>query len=433
MTEPVTLRRFLGRPATPMRRRNVAALDIGTSKVACLIAENMDDGKSDGFIRVAGFGHQLSQGLSAGQVSDMLAAEDSVRAAVDAAERMADQEVRRLIIGISATRLESQICEADVPLHGQAVSDEHMVLALRHAYEQNWRENYEILHAIPLSYSIGADSCGISNPRGMYGDELKVTLHLMSAPTGPLRNLLSCIEQCHLECEKLVVTPYASALSTLVQDEIDLGALHIDMGGGTSSATIFYQGAPIFTTILPIGGHHITRDIARGLNVAVNVAERVKTLHGSALASVLTPAQGERDQFEVSVLGGDHQMLPKTALTKIIRPRLEETFELIKRELAATGLEHFAGGRVVLTGGAASLVGVAEIAQEIFEKQPRIASPMRITGLPEAAASPSFAACAGLLTYAGRAHADAALADASFANASGNAMRWFGNWLRRGF
>ena len=422
MTEPITLSRFFKRSATPLRGRNVAALDIGTSKVACLIAENIDDGKSDDFIRVVGFGHQLSTGLSNGQVINMEATENSVRAAVDAAERMAEKEISRVIVGISANRLESHICEASVPLHGHAISDEHMVRGLRHAYEQNWREGFEILHAIPLSYGIGADSRGISDPRGMYGDELNVTLHLMSAPIGPLRNLLSCIEQCHLECEKLVVTPYASALSTLVQDEVDLGALHIDMGGGTSSATIFYQGAPIFTTVLPIGGHHITRDIARGLNVSVRVAERAKTLHGSALATV----QDERDQFEVPLLGGDHQMHPKSALTKIIRPRLEETFELIKQSLEDSGLEQFAGRRVVLTGGAALLVGVPEIAQEILEKQPRIASPMRITGLPEAAASPSFAACAGLLTYAGRAHDDAALAVTS-----NGIMRRIGDWFRR--
>lgn len=423
MNDVVQPSQLLQRPATALGRGAVAALDIGTSKVACLIAEGVETGEANGLIRVAGFGHQLSDGLNAGQVVDMSAAEDSVRAAVDAAERMAGQEVENVIIGISANRLHSQICEASVPLHGAAVSDEHMGQGLRHAYEQNWRDDHEILHAIPLSYGID-DSTGIVNPRGMHGEELKVTMHLISAPISPIRNLLTCIEQCHLQCEKLVVTPYASALSTLMQDETDLGVLHIDLGGGTSSASIFYQGAPIYTTVLPIGGHHITTDIAQGLNVSVSVAERVKNLHGSALAG----PHGERDQFEVPVLGGDHQMLPKSELTKIIRPRLEETFELIRARLEASGLEQFAGRRVVLTGGGAHLLGVAEVAHNILEKQARVASPMRITGLPEAAAGPSFAACAGLLTYAGRVHADAALAQSSR-----GVVGWVSDWLRRNF
>ncbi len=346
-----------------------------------------------------------------------------MRAAVDAAERMAGQEVRRVIIGISANRLQSRICEASVPLYGHAVNDEHMVLALRHAYEQNWHEDHEILHAVPLGYGID-DSTGISNPRDMYGDELKVTLHLMSAPISPIRNLLSCIEQCHLECEKLVVTPYASALATLMQDEIDLGVLHLDMGGGTSSVMIFYQGAPIFTAVIPVGGDHITRDIARGLNVSVAVGERLKTLHGSVLAN----AGDAREQFEISQSEGASQMLPKSALRKIIRPRLEETFELVKQQLAASGLEQFAGRRMVLTGGAAQLVGVAELAQQILQKQPRLASPMRLTGLPEVASGPPFAACAGLLTYAGRAHGDGVLAASST-----GVMRRVSDWLWRRF
>ena len=137
-----------------------------------------------------------------------------------------------------------------------AVNADHMGLALRHACEKFWSEDHEILHAIPVAYYVD-DSAVISDPRGMYGQELRVTLHLISAPVGPIRNLLACVEQCHLVCDKLVVTPYASALSTLMQDEIDLGTLHLDMGGGTTSFTIFYEGAPVHTGVVPVGGHHI--------------------------------------------------------------------------------------------------------------------------------------------------------------------------------
>ena len=424
MTRPVKHNQFGRHAAVSMRRGAVAALDIGTNKVACLIAETVEDNAPSRMMRVTGFGHQISEGLQAGQITDMRAAEDSLRAAVDAAERMAGVEVRGIIIGVSANRISSQICEARVPLHGQAVNADHMGLALRHACEKFWSEDHEILHAIPVAYYVD-DSAVISDPRGMYGQNLRVTLHLISAPVGPIRNLLACVEQCHLVCDKLVVTPYASALSTLMQDEIDLGTLHIDMGGGTTSFTIFYEGAPVHAGVVPVGGHHITTDIARGLNVALPIAERIKTLYGSALAS----SDSEREQFELPANDGVAQMLPRSDLTKIIRPRLEETFEVIEARVASSGMAHLAGRRVVLTGGASQLSGVPELAQTILDRQPRLGFPMRLSGLPEAAAGPSFAACAGLLNYAGRQHADAALVSE---NAGGPFSR-LAAWLRRNF
>lgn len=424
MNRPVTPSEFDRRTLTPVRRGTIVALDIGSSKVACLIGEHSEANEAgQGLIRISGFGHQLSEGLVAGQVVDMRKAEDSIRAAVDAAERMAGMEVRNVVIGISANHVTSDVREASVPITGQPVSHEHMASALRLAYEEFWLEDHEILHAIPIGYGIDGHY-GINDPTGMYGEVLSVQMHLISAPAGPIRNLLTCIEQCHLQCEKPVVTPYASALSTLMQDEIDLGVLHIDMGGGTTSASVFYEGQPIFTTIVPVGGRHITNDIAHGLNVSLTAAERIKTLYGSALA---TP-QGEREQFEVPVMGGDYQTLPRSELTNIIRPRLEETFEMVNERLLASGMAHLAGRRVVVTGGAAQLNGAPELAQTILEKQPRLAVPMRLTGLPEAAAGPSFAACAGLLNYAGRNHADAVLSQRN-----GGVFGWFSQWLRRNF
>ena len=426
MNQPVNQSQFNRR--APLRRGPIVALDVGTSKVACLIGEHninpSDDAAQAGLLRILGSGHQLSEGLLAGQVVDMRAAEDAIRAAVDAAENMAGMQVRRVTIGIAANQLVSQMCEAEVPLNGHMVTQEHMAMALHHAYEDFWSEDYEILHAIPIGYGID-NHYGIQDPRGMHGDKLQVTMHMMAAPAGPVRNLLTCIEQCHLQCEKLVATPYASGLSTLMQDEIDLGVLHIDMGGGTTSASVFYEGEALFSAVVPVGGRHVTTDIARGLNVSMTTAERIKTLYGSALA---TPA-GEREQFEVPVLGGDHQMLPRSELTNIIRPRLEETFELINDALTRSGLSHLAGRRVVLTGGAAQLNGAPELAHTVLDKQARLASPIRMTGLPEAVAGPSFAACAGLLSYAGRNHADAVLKEDRQAGLLG----WLGTWLRRNF
>ena len=425
MNRPLHIAQFDRRSAMPLRRGVIAALDVGTSKVACLIGEHSVDGSGqNGLLRISGLGHHVSEGVVAGQVVDMRLAEDSIRAAVDAAERMAGMELRDVVIGVSSGLLTSRMVTSELPLMGQKVTREHMAMVLRNAREDFWTPDMEILHAIPVGYDID-DNYAIVDPLGMQGETLTVSLHMVAMPAGPARNLLACIEQCHLRCEKLVATPYASALSTLMEDEVDLGVLHIDMGAGTTSASIFYRGEAIFTCVAPIGGRHISTDIALGLNVSMATAERIKTLYGSALGAT----GDEREQFEVPVMGGDHQMLPRSDLTKIIRPRLEEIFEMVQTKLTESGFAQMAGGRVVLTGGAAQLNGARELAHTILEKRARMASPMRLTGLPESATGPAFSACAGLLTYAGRNHADAVLKEGRAAGAFG----WLGNWLRRNF
>ena len=403
----------------------VAALDVGTSKIACLIGNvGGADVIGDAPVRVSGFGHRVSRGLNGGQVVDMRATEDSLRAAVEAAERMAGTEVRRVIVGMTAGDIMGRLCAAEVPLNGAAVDDAHLTAGLQHAYEKMQSETHEILHAIPIDYGIDG-STGISDPRGMYGTTLKVTLHVVAAPVGAVRNLLACVERCYLECEKLVATPYASALATLQPDEMELGTLHVDMGGGTTGFTIFHGGAPVFIGVVPVGGHHVTSDLARGLNVSLAVAERIKTLHGSALD---TPSS-DRAQFEVPTPDGDHRMRPRGDIARIIRPRIEETLEMVAARVAASGLAHLAANRVVLTGGAAQLSGVPELARAILEKEPRIAAPAHIAGLPETATAPSFAACAGLLNYAARRTADA-LPETPEASVW---WRRLGGWLKRNF
>jgi cell division protein FtsA len=428
MTQPVNHRQFARRRPVSLRRSTIAALDIGTNKIACMIAESSDEAvtgeKEVSPGRIIGFGQHVSDGINAGQVTHMHAAEDSIRAAVEAAERMAGVEVRNVIIGLSMPQIESHSFETSVALHGEPVSEEHMEHAMRSVFDRFRSDDSEILHAIPVTYAID-QSVGISDPRGMYGHGLYVNQHMMRVPAGPVRNLLACVEQCHLECDKLVATPYAGALAVLMRDEIDLGAWHIDLGGGTSSIGVYHQGVPVFIAGIPVGGEHITRDIARGLNVSMVVAERLKTLYGSALAS----PKGERDQFELPVLGGDHQTLPRSELTKIIRPRLEEIYELLLSRVDASSAGQVTGGRIVLSGGGAQLSGAPELAQTIFEKQVRVGQPIRLSGLPESAGGPAFAACAGLLTYAARSQHDIISGD----DADGGALNRLRNWLRRNF
>jgi cell division protein FtsA len=285
------------------------------------------------------------------------------------------------------------------------------------------------LHAVPVNYSID-HSRGIRDPSGMFGNVLGVNLHVVAADGGPVRNLGVCIERCHLEMAGLVVAPYASGLASLVEDEMDLGVTLIDMGGGTTSLSVFSEGSLIHVGVVPVGGGHVTSDLARGLSTTIAEAERFKTLYGSALTSqtddramLTVPLIGEEDPDAV------HQV-PRSMLTSIIRPRVEETLEFVRDLLEDAGVSRLAGRCVVLTGGASQLNGVKETAARILGKQVRLGRPIRLTGLPDAAAGPAFSTIAGLLSYLVHGPADALLVDShSEARKGAHQMTRIGRWF----
>ncbi|MDB5511447.1 MAG: ftsA, partial [Enterovirga sp.] len=242
-------------------------------------------------------------------------------------------------------------------------------------------------------------------PAGMIGERLGVDLHVVTAESAAARNLMLAVERCHLRIEAVVSTPYASALSALVDDEADMGAAVIDLGGGTTSAAIFSGGSLVHVDAVAVGGHHVTMDIARGLTTRVSAAERLKTLYGSAISSpsderdmIAVPQVDESDEREVA------HHVPKAQLVRIIRPRVEEILELVRDRLRTAGFAAQAGRRVVLTGGASQLVGLPEVARRILGGQIRIGRPLGIKGLPEAARGPAFSVAVGLLVYPQVAH-----------------------------
>lgn len=398
---------------TRQRTGPIAALDVGTTKVVCFIAE-LDD---EGVLRVRGAGHHQSRGMRAGQVVDMAALEGSVRAAVDAAEQMAELRVSRVLVSVTGGSLCSHNIDTTLPLGGHPVRDQdvrkildqgrHLLVdqAARagHHYENNGfhaHQDRELIHCMPTSYAIdGGD--GVMDPRGMFGEQLGVRIHAVSAGIGPWRNLATVIERCHLQPEERVASPYASALACTVDDEKEMGVTVIDMGGGTTSVSVFVDGHPVFADCVPVGGQHVTNDVAKGLSVSASSAERLKTIHASVLPS---PADS-RELLRVALVGEDEEEtggheVPRSELVRIVRPRLEETFELVRDRLGRAGMLHAAGRRVVLTGGASQLQGAREMAELILDKQVRLGRPRRLKGVPESAAGPAFAACAGLLRYA---------------------------------
>lgn len=378
----------------------VAALDVGTSKIACFVGRVMDD---EGTFEVLGIGHQASAGVKNGTVTDLAAAEGAIRQCVHTAENMAagalkGYPLREVIVNVPGTHARSLALNAEVQIMGQEVTDNDVRRALVKAQNQISGENEELIHTIPAAYAIDGNS-GIREPRGMYGQSLGVAIHLVTGDAGALRNMATCIERSHLDIAALCASPYAAGLASLVEDEMDLGCTVIDMGGGVTSIAVFLGDALIYTDAIPLGGQHVTSDIARGLTTGLADAERIKTLYGSARAV----ATDESELIDVPQVGEDnrHQPnhIPRSLLIGIIQPRLEEIFEHVRARLHDSGFTAAAGRRVVLTGGASQLPGLRDLAQHVLDKQVRLGRPIRLHGLPDAVSGPAFSTTAGLLTY----------------------------------
>ncbi len=390
------------RPLSARRSVILSVLDIGTSKIVCLIARLQPIEPSDLLrgrthrCRILGIGHQRSRGIKSGTVVDMEAAESAIRLAVDAAERMAGVQVQSVIVNNTGGRLSSSFFDAKIAVGGHAVSESevHRVLEACHAHVTPGRI---VLHSLPTGFSLGG-ATNIRDPRGLIGDELGAAMHVLSCDSGAASNLMLAIERCHLQIEAMVATPYASGLSALVDDEAELGTAIIDIGGGTTSVGVFAEGNLTYADSFSIGGRHVTSDLARGLNIPLGDAERLKTLHGSCLAM----ASDDRETITVTQVGddGDHAThLPKSQLTRIVKPRVEEILELVRDRLQNAGFPPHASRRVVLTGGASQLAGLAEAAKRMLSGQVRIGRPLGIQGLPESAKGPAFSAAIGLLIY----------------------------------
>jgi cell division protein FtsA len=288
--------------------------------------------------QVTGIGHQVAHGVRGGTIVDMEAAERAILSTVHAAEQMAGETIREVIVNVSGGRPHSQTI--GVRWRSPEVSEATCAGADFSTVYQSPQDRRPI-HSIPVSYSIDG-SRGIRDPRGMFGDKLGVDMHLVTAAAGPLRNLQTCVQRCHLDIQALVVSPYAAGLATLVEDEMELGVTVIDMGGGATTIAVFFDGNAVFTDAIPIGGGHVTNDIARGLSTPLVHAERMKTLYGNCIPS---PAD-ERDMITVPQVGEEDPAksttIPRSILVGIVQPRMEETFELVA-PISAGGFNKIAG------------------------------------------------------------------------------------------
>jgi cell division protein FtsA len=428
------------RPLPPKRTALVAALDVGTSKVACLIGRLRPNPPRDVLrrrthsIEVLGFAHTGARGMRSGAVVDLAAAEAAIRQAIDLAERGGRMQLESVVIGISAGRPASEQMSASIDVAGDAVSEGDIGRVLSVGSRHSARAGRTVLHSLPIAYALD-ETKNIRDPRGMFGRRFGIDMHVMTADIFAVRNLMLAVERCHLDVEALVAGPYAAGLSVLADDEADLGAAVVDMGAGTTGISVFARGRFLHADGLALGGRHVTNDLAQGLNAGLADAERIKTLYGSVLAG----GADERDMITVAPVGHDDreapQFVPRSALTGIVKPRVEEILEMVRDRLAASPFASMPSGRVVLTGGASQLNGLADLAARILNRQVRIGRPLGISGLPEEAKGPAFAAATGLLVYPQAAHLEhfEPRGTRHSVTGTGGYIARVGRWLRESF
>ena len=406
----------------------IAALDIGSSKVCCLIAR----ADQDGVPHIAGIGHNMSRGVRGGALVDLERIEASILAAVNAAEKMAGVTIEDVLVNLSGGQPQSATHPIELPVGRRQIGNSDIRRLNDHKEQLIKGAQAEIIHAVALGFRVDGRP-GVGDPRGLFGDSVGLDLHVVSAQSAATRNLETLLSRCHLEVEEKVVAPFAAGLAALTADQRELGATVIDMGANTSSVAVFRGGQVIFTDTINLGGEHVTKDVAYGLTTSLSYAERIKTLYGSAMIS----PSDDQQILEVPMIGDEDEnnqhQVPRSMLNNIIKPRLEETFELIRNALEREGLGNGPGRTVTLTGGAAQLSGIPDLAGAMFDRPATLARPHAVRGLAEATSGPAFSVAAGLLVCGARAEHDP-LSEA-LSSIPGGASRFgrIGAWLKEKF
>lgn len=412
----------------------VAALDIGSSKIACLIGR-VDPASRAGFAFLGG-GRQQSRGFSGGAITDIEALERSVRLAIEDAEREAGERIESVILGITGPRVSARLAEAEIDLSQKEISAREVRKVWMAALDRDPCRDRDLLGAFPIMYGVD-DQDDIRDPIGMIGGKLRVLLNVVTAPKSLVKNLKECVNRAHLKVERIVPSSLASGAGSLIEDEIENGAICVDFGGGVTSVSVFLNGAPAGLDLIKLGGAHITGDIAQGIGTTFAAAERMKTFYGTA--DLEGPGLAER--IEAPRLGDDGRLsahrMPRGDLALIISPRVEEILEMIGACLARSPLSPILPRRTILTGGSSQLPGVRDAASRILDRPVRLGRPVDADFLGENYGTPAFSTAAGLIQYVVRGFADASQAGGLSATAGGSSgrrvVRRVLNWIRENF
>jgi cell division protein FtsA len=375
------------------REELIVGLDIGTTKVACLVGEVTDEG-----VDIIGVGTQPCHGLKKGVVVNIDATVSAIEKAVQEAEHMAGVEITSVYAGIAGSHIKAFHSEGVVAIRDREVRPGDIERVIEAAKAVSIPQDREILHVVPQEFTVDNQD-GIKEPLGMSGVRLEARVHIVTAAVAAAQNIVKCCSRCDLQVADLVLEPMATAESVLQSDEKELGVALLDIGGGTSDLVIYSEGALIHTLVLPIGGHQLTNDIAVGLRTPMSEAERLKHRHGCAMSSLIS----EEETIEVPSVGGrPPRVLPRTVLAEILQPRVDEIFSLVRDEIERYGLTETLASGLVVTGGSTILQGLPELAEEVVGMPVRRGTPSGVGGLHEVVRSPIYATGVGLLLYGAR-------------------------------
>jgi cell division protein FtsA len=373
--------------------RYVVGIDIGTTRICCVVGET----KEDGAVHIVGLGEAVSRGLRKGIVVNLDTTVEAVKSAVEEAELMSGLNLESATVGIAGGHIRSFNSRGVVTVSGRdrAVSEDDVRRVLEAARAVSIPQDREILHVLPQEFVLD-DQNGIANPVGLVGSRLEANVHIVTAATTSVQNLVSCINRAGIEVREPVLEQLAVAESVLSEDEKELGVALIDIGGGTTDLAIFEKGSLWHTAVLPVGGDHFTNDLAVGLRTPIPDAERLKLKHGCALASLIE----ENDAIEVPTVGGRKpRLLSHQVLAEILQPRAEEVFRLFHEEVVRAGFDKLLNAGVVLTGGGSLLPGINEVAEQIFDMPVRQGNPSGAEGLMPPTSGAQYATAVGMALY----------------------------------
>jgi len=398
-------------------------LDIGTSKIACVVA----DADADGRLDIIGIGTHPSRGLRKGVVVNIETTVESIRLAVEEAELMAGVEIKSVFTGIAGSHIRGYNSHGVVATKNGEVTAEDVARVIDAARAMNIPADQKILHILPQEYIIDNQD-GIREPVGMSGVRLEARVHIVTGAVSSAQNIIKCCNRCGLDVADMVLEQVASSEAVLSQDEKDIGVVLIDMGGGTTDIAVFLNGAIQHTAVIPIGGDHLTNDLVVGLRTSAREADQLKKKYGACLVSIVSPDE----QVEVPSVGGrPPRPIPRQVMAQILEPRVEELFELVKTELQRSGFKELMAAGLVLTGGCSLLEGTVELGEEIFEMPVRLGRPQNAGGLAEVVGSPIFATGVGLVQYGHRFRRSGPMGKADsphfFARVWQRMRNWFGD------
>jgi cell division protein FtsA len=401
----------------------IAGLDIGTASIKVVVGQC----KADGSVDIVGVGTAPSRGLRKGVVVNIEATVSAIGKAVAQAETMAGCEISNVFATISGSHLRSQNSHGIVGIKNKEVSSADIDRVIEAAKAVAVPLDREILHVLPQEFVIDEQD-GVRDPLGISGVRLEARAHIITGAIASAQNIVKCANRSGLAVQDIVAAPLAAAKAVLSQEEQELGVCLVDIGGGTCSISVFQHGAVKFTSVLAIGGNHITNDIAAGLRTPLSAAEKIKCEYGTAVATGIS----KDDTIEVPSVGGrPPRVLSKLFLAEIIEPRVSEICAFVQHELLKAGCEDGLTSGLVITGGSAELPGIAQVAEAIFNLPVRVGSPIGVGGLVDLSRGPEFAASVGLVLH-GASHRGVGRA-ATATSTVGRAMQRFVGWFTEHF